>query len=306
MTRLPACPNCASPLRTGLRFCTRCGAALHGQATVVDSPSTTTDPASAFRPVPALGPHSPAPAARLSILDLVASAEDAAVAESPAAEPVATIVSAPVAVIAPPSVAEPSIAAPPVVHPLGVPVISAQRPTGPGADPTHIGRSRSGASPPASTATPSVPSSTTVPPEQLPRHAPPAGRSGPRRYSPPPARSAAATWAFATGLLPLPISVAGNLLTTRLGLDAVAATESGVTTGAWAPVFVALALVFVANAALLTVCAIMGGRGIRETGNGVTKGRGLAVVGLSAGAVNLALWVAGLVITLSGFSTALV
>ena len=280
MTRLAACPNCASPLRAGLRFCTRCGAALHGQATAVDPPSATTDPASPFRPVPALGPHSPAPAARLSILDLVASAEDAAVAESPAAEP--------------------------VVHPLGVPVISAQRPTGPGADPTHIGRSRSGASPPASAATQSVPSSATVPPDQLPRHSPPGGRSGPRRYSPPPARSAAATWAFATGLLPLPISVAGNLLTTRLGLDAVAATESGVTTGAWAPVFVALALVFVANAALLTVCAIMGGRGIRETGNGVTKGRGLAVAGLSAGAVNLALWIAGLVITLSGFSTALV
>lgn len=284
---MPACPNCASPLRPGLRFCTRCGAALHRQPTEVGTPNSTTDPASLLRPVPALGSHSPAPAARPSILDLVASAEDAALAETPAALPVATIGPAP------------------VVHPLGVPVISAQRPPGPGADPTHIGRSRPSASPPASVTSPSVPSSTTVPPEQQPRHATPAGRSAPRRYSPPPARSTAATWAFATGLLPLPISVVGNLLTTRLGLDAVAATDSGVTTGAWAPVFVALALVFVANAALLTVCAIMGGRGIRETGNGVTKGRGLAVAGLSAGAVNLALWIAGLVITLSGFSTAL-
>lgn len=280
---MPACPNCAAPLRPGLRFCTRCGTALHAQATPAEPQAEP-----AYRPVPALGPHAPAP--RPSILDLVASAEDAPAAEALAAAPVADPAAG---------------AASPVDHPLGVPVISAQRLPGPGADPTHIGRSRSGASPPASVTAPSAPSSSTAPPEQPPRHAPASGRSGPRRYSPPPERSSAATWSLVTGLLPLPISVAGNLLTTRLGLDAVEATEAGITTGAWAPVFVALAVVFVVNAALLTVCAIMGGRGVRETGNGVTKGRGLAVAGLAAGAVNLALWLAGLAITVSGFSTAL-
>lgn len=101
------------------------------------------------------------------------------------------------------------------------------------------------------------------------------------------------------------MSVLGNLVTARLGRDAIAATEAGVTSGAWAPVFVALAVVFVVNAALLTVCAISGVRGIRETGNGVTKGRGLAVAGLAAGAVNLVLLVIGLVISISGFSAVL-
>lgn len=297
---MPTCPNCAAPLRPGLRFCTRCGTALHAHATPAEPQAEPSEPA--YRPVPALGPQAPAP--RPSILDLVASAEDApaaavlAVAPAPAPKPVAAPVADPVTDPAP-------RAENPVDHPLGVPVISAQRLPGPGADPTHIGRSRSSESPPASITTPSASSSSTAPPEQSPRHAPASGRSGPRRYSPPPERSSAATWALVTGLLPLPISVVGNLLTTRLGLDAVEATEAGITTGAWAPVFVALAVVFVVNAALLTVCAIMGGRGVRETGNGVTKGRGLAVAGLAAGAVNLALWLAGLTITASGFSTAL-
>lgn len=126
-----------------------------------------------------------------------------------------------------------------------------------------------------------------------------------KRYTPPPARSHAATWAFSAGILPLAVSVLGNGLAVTLSIDAVAATEAGVTTGAWAPVFVTLAIVFVLNAALLTVCAVMGSRAFRETANGITKGRGLAIAGFAVGGLNLILWVVGLVLTVGGFSTAL-
>ncbi|MBA8847583.1 hypothetical protein [Microcella alkalica] len=268
--------------------------------------------------MPALGAHAPEPIARPSILGLLGMPSPTSVADD-----------------------EPTAAPPAPVHPLGVPIISARRAPGPGANPTHIGRASSYitappavAAAPASTSPPAGPpahsappahtapvshSATSAPaasPEALSRTAPSepslppldrqsVGRSSGRRYSPPPVRSTAATWALVTGLLPLLVSLFGNTVTTHLGTEAIEATASGVTSGAWAPVFVALSLVFVSNAALLTVCAITGVRGIRETANGVTRGRPLAVSGLAAGAVNLVLLVAGLVISISGLSTVL-
>lgn len=137
-------------------------------------------------------------------------------------------------------------------------------------------------------------------PELIPSRIPPRVR-----YAAPPARSAAATWSLVTGAAPLLVSVVGNLIAAELGVRAVIATENGEAQGAWAPVFVTLALVFVGNAALLTVCAITGGRGIRETANGITRGRGLAVGGLASGGVNLVLWVAGVVISVGSFGAVL-
>ena len=119
-------------------------------------------------------------------------------------------------------------------------------------------------------------------------------------------RSTAATWALVAGVAPLMVSVVGNLLSSQLGVAALARIEAGDVQGAWAPVLTVLALVFVGNAALLTVCAITGVRGIRETSNGITRGRGLAIAGLAAGGVNLVLWVAGLVVTVGGLNVVLV
>ncbi|MFM2353355.1 MAG: hypothetical protein RLZZ608_761 [Actinomycetota bacterium] len=127
----------------------------------------------------------------------------------------------------------------------------------------------------------------------------------PGRVTAPPARSESATWSFVAGLAPLVISIAGNLIAIQLGAAALERVAAGETQGAWAGVLVTLALVFVLNAGLLTVCAIAGVRGIRETGNGVTRGRGLAIAGLAAGTVNLVLWVAGLVVSVNGLDAAL-
>lgn len=138
-------------------------------------------------------------------------------------------------------------------------------------------------------------------PEVIPARIPTRGRS-----TPPPARSSAATWALVTGVAPLLVSVTGNLVAAQLGVAALERVAAGDQQGAWAPVLVTLALVFVANAALLTVCTIAGGRGLRETANGITRGRGLAVAGLAAGGVNLVLWVAGLVVSISGLGSVLV
>jgi len=118
-------------------------------------------------------------------------------------------------------------------------------------------------------------------------------------------RSTAATWALVAGAAPLVVSIVGNLLSAQLGEAAVAQVQAGDPQGAWAPVVTVLALVFVGNAALLTVCAISGVRGIRETANGITRGRPLAVAGLAVGGVNLALWLAGLVITVNGLNSVL-
>ena len=126
------------------------------------------------------------------------------------------------------------------------------------------------------------------------------------RTTPPPRRSAAATLALITGLAPIAVSVTGNIVAAQLTVAALAHVARGDVQGAWAPVLVTLALVFVANAGLLTVCAIAGGRGLRETANGITRGRGLAVAGLALGGVNLVLWVAGLVVSTSGIDSVLI
>lgn len=118
-------------------------------------------------------------------------------------------------------------------------------------------------------------------------------------------RSTAATWALVAGATPLAVSIVGNLVSSQLGVAALARIDAGDAQGAWAPVLTVLALVFVGNAALLTVCAIMGIRGLRETANGITRGRPLAVAGLAAGGVNLVLWVAGLVVTVGGLNVVL-
>lgn len=133
----------------------------------------------------------------------------------------------------------------------------------------------------------------------------PARIPAPNRTTAPPARSESATWAFVAGLAPLVISIAGNLVATQLGAAALERIAAGEPQGAWAGVLVTLALVFVLNAGLLTVCAIAGVRGVRETANGITRGRGLAIAGLAVGAVNLVLWVAGLVVSVNGLDAAL-
>lgn len=351
VTRVAACPNCASPLRDGLRFCTQCGAPLHladradPVATPSPDPFVESPPEPEFEPVPALGPNAPEPIARPTILGLLVSPSPASPDGGDDADPDDEASEDGVDLVEAPEERVPPLPVP--LHPLGVPVISARKPLGPGANPTHIGRASSyitappavaaassahalpspavSASPPAPVLSPPAPSSPvthsapspvvhsapvhSAPVPSAPSPAPldrqPAGRSSGRRYSPPPARSSAATWALVTGLLPLLVSIFGNAVTTELGTQALEATASGVTSGAWAPVFVALSLVFVANAALLTVCAITGVRGIRETSNGITRGRPLAVSGLAAGAVNVVLLVAGLVISISGLSAVL-
>lgn len=332
VTRVAACPNCASPLRDGLRFCTQCGTPLHladradPVATVSPDPFVESPPEPEFEPVPALGPNAPEPIARPTILGLLVSPSPASPDSGDDADPGDEASEDGVDLVGASEERIPALPNP--LHPLGVPVISARKPLGPGANPTHIGRASSyitappavaaasaphalpsaavSASPPAPVPSPPAPSAP-VPsaPSPAPLDRQSAGRSSGRRYSPPPARSSAATWALVTGLLPLLVSIFGNAVTTELGTQALEATASGVISGAWAPVFVALSLVFVANAALLTVCAITGVRGIRETSNGITRGRPLAVSGLAAGAVNVVLLVAGLVISISGLSAVL-
>lgn len=157
----------------------------------------------------------------------------------------------------------------------------------------------------APTPLPAVPASSSAEaapePTEIPARIPPQGR-----VTQPPARSRAATWALVTGAAPLLVSVVGNLVAAQLSRAAAEQISAGDVQGAWAPVLVTLALVFVANAGLLTICTIMGGRGIRETGNGVTRGRGLAVAGLALGGVNLVLWVAGLIVSVGTLNTLLV
>ena len=146
----------------------------------------------------------------------------------------------------------------------------------------------------------SIPSADAEPEIVIPARIPARGRT-----TPPPARSSAATWALITGAAPLLVSITGNLVAAQLSAAALAQVADGDPQGAWAPALVTLALVFVVNAGLLTICTIAGGRGLRETANGITQGRGLAVAGLAAGGVNLVLWVAGLVVSVSGLGPVL-
>lgn len=138
-----------------------------------------------------------------------------------------------------------------------------------------------------------------VPAPEVPARVPVTGR-----IAAPPAHSRAATLAFVAGLAPLAISVLGNLVAAQLGSVAVERADAG-QDGAWAPVLLALALVFVLNAGTLTMCAILGARGVRETANGITRGRGLAIAGLAVGGANLVLWVGGLLVSISGLSAVL-
>jgi len=118
-----------------------------------------------------------------------------------------------------------------------------------------------------------------------------------RRVAPPRARSKAATWALVTGVVPLAVSIIGNLATVPL-------REPG---GAMPLVAVIIVgAVFIVNAALLTLCAVTGFRALRETSNGITRGRPLAIAGLVAGGVNLVLWASGFVVAVVGFVPALI
>ncbi|GAA1738911.1 zinc ribbon domain-containing protein [Microcella frigidaquae] len=110
-----------------------------------------------------------------------------------------------------------------------------------------------------------------------------------------PQRSAAALGALAAGIAPLLISVVGNLVASEFARRALG--EGAPAGGAWGPVLVAIAAVFVLTAGALTVCGILGVRALRETASGAVRGRPLAIAGLAAGAVNLVLWVAGLIVT---------
>ncbi len=110
-----------------------------------------------------------------------------------------------------------------------------------------------------------------------------------------PQRSAAALGALIAGIAPILISVIGNLVAAELARRALG---DGVPADrAWGPVLVAIAAVFVLTAGALTVCGILGVRALRETASGAVRGRPLAIAGLAAGAVNLVLWVVGLVVT---------
>lgn len=116
-----------------------------------------------------------------------------------------------------------------------------------------------------------------------------------------PARSAAAIGALVAGIAPLVISVVGNIIAAELSRGALASGAG--TEGVWAPVLLAIAVVFVLTAGSLTVCGILGARALRETASGVVRGRGLAIAGLTTGSVNLVLWIAGLVVTVSSLSS---
>ena len=204
--------------------------------------------------------------------------------------PIVAVASQPAAVLA----AEPL--------PSAAAVLAAEPLPSAAASPSPAPAFTSGATPvPASIGEPGVGANDEPEPlDDVPSRIPSTGR-----ITVPAARSDLATWSFVAGIAPLVISVAGNLIASQLGASALERVATGETEGAWAGVLVTLALVFVLNAGLLTVCAIAGVRGIRETGNGVTRGRGLAIAGLAAGAVNLVLWVAGLVVSMNGLEAAL-
>ena len=110
-----------------------------------------------------------------------------------------------------------------------------------------------------------------------------------------PQRSAAALGALVAGIAPILISVVGNLVAAELARRALG--DGAPADGAWAPVLVAIATVFVLTAGALTVCGILSMRALQGTASGAVRGRPLAIAGLAAGAVNLALWVVGLVVT---------
>lgn len=132
-------------------------------------------------------------------------------------------------------------------------------------------------------------------PSRIPTSAAPAPR----------ALSSAAVWTLVTGVTPLLVSIVGNALATAFGLQAVEAINAGGREGAWALLLTTLTIMFVGNAVLLVLCAMLGGRALRETADGTVRGRPFAVAGLACGTVNVILWVVGLVITIGSYSAIL-
>jgi len=223
---MESCIACASPLRDGARFCTRCGTAV------------------APRPAIEFVEDAPPPPV-LEVAAVPSEPDSAGSLESPAQ------VVSPAAPVSPaPSVSAPSV------------------------------------SPPAARET--------AIPARIPAPAPAAAPL-----------SRAAVGSLLAGVAPLLVSVGGNALASRFGVQAVEAINAGRPEGAWAPFLTTLTLLFLANAALLVLCGVLGRRGLRQTRSGAMTGRPFAVAGLATGAVNLVLWVVGLAVTLVRYSAIL-
>jgi len=229
------CVACSSPLRTGARFCTRCGTAVA---------------ATPVRHVDAAVDVAPSPSEVLEVADAATAPE---MTPEPDAEP------------------EPELEPEPEPEPEQEPEPEPEPESEPHTD----------------TSAPDVPSR--IAPGSIPE----------------PSVSVAAVWTLVTGIAPLLVSIAGNVLATTFGLQAVEAINAGRPEGAWAPSVTTLTIVFVGNAALLVVCGLLGARAVRETAHAALRGRALAVAGLAAGAVNLVLWVAGLALTVTSYSAIL-
>ena len=234
------CTSCRATLRSGVRFCTQCGAPYSAPPSA-PPPSASAPPRDELLFSPPVSAH--------AVRDASSAPTGAPVVAAPNSAELSTIVmDAPAPAELPASQEE--------ARPLEAP------------------RERD-----------SVSDAHGAPLTDAPR------RTRSRVARPPAERSTAATWAFVTGLAPFVVSVTGNLV----GADVGGSLGAG--TGSLASALVVFTVVFVLNAALLTVCGIMGGRGIRETANGYTKGRGLAIAGITLGGVNLVLWVAGIVVS---------
>lgn len=231
------CASCRSPLRTGVRFCTQCGAPF-------SAPPSAPPPSASVFPRDEHPIGAPAP---------VSDAREQFVSAPPPVTDASTIVMA-----VPSTLVEDDDR-------------HAPAPTSADAHPT----------PRANAPLPEAPRRT---------------RTRARTPRPPAERSTAASWALVTGAAPFVVSVAGNLI----GADVGARLGAG--TASLSSALLVFTVVFVANAALLTICGITGGRGLRETANGYTRGRGLAIAGITLGGINLVLWVAGIVVSVTALA----
>ncbi|MBU1250533.1 MAG: hypothetical protein KJ659_04450 [Actinobacteria bacterium] len=229
---MESCIACASLLRDGARFCTRCGTAV------------------APRPAIEFVEDAPPPPV-LEVAAVPSEPDSAGSLESPAQ------VVSPAAPVSPAALESPA------------PFVSAPSVSPPAARETAI-------------------------PARIPAPAPAAAPL-----------SRAAVGSLLAGVAPLLVSVGGNALASRFGVLAVEAINAGRPEGAWAPFLTTLTLLFLANAALLALCGVLGRRGLRQTRSGAMTGRPFAVAGLATGAVNLVLWVVGLAVTLVRYSAIL-